>query len=99
MGDADLARLAKNLGLTTCMHPKMRPSPTSPGVARLDFYSGLFLLRGATDLDWLLEARTWGDPPASLVHDWHIRAAFAACQVDPTVEPSPRRPTDRRVGI
>ena len=47
MGDADLALLARLLDLSTHMYPKMRPDPTSPGVARLDHFSGLFLERGA----------------------------------------------------
>lgn len=97
MSDADLARLARNLDLATGMHPKLPNSPTSPGVARLDFWSGLFLLRGATEGNWVLECRTWGDPPPSLVHDWHVRAAFAARQLDPTVEPPPRRVTANRL--
>ena len=43
MSDADLAVLAHVLDLSTHMYPKMRPDPNSPGVARLDHFSGLFL--------------------------------------------------------
>src|SRR5436309_8625564 len=43
MGDADFARLARMLDLSTRMHPKLRPRHDSPGLARLDHYSGLFL--------------------------------------------------------
>src|SRR5690242_20500405 len=43
MGDADLALLARLLDLSMHTHPKLRPDPTSPGVARLDHFSGLFL--------------------------------------------------------
>jgi hypothetical protein len=67
------------------MHPKLHDSPTSPGVVRLDFYSGLFLERGPDEGQWVFEGRTWGDPSPSIVHDWHLSAAAAAHQLDPTV--------------
>lgn len=106
MTDADLARLARLLDLSTHMHPKMRPDPTSPGVVRLDHFSGLFLERGGLDGQWVLEARTWGNPAPETVHEWHLLAAFAARQLDPTVtlpERLPHAPTpidraDRLVG-
>ncbi|MGA2928117.1 MAG: hypothetical protein ABSG43_19395 [Solirubrobacteraceae bacterium] len=99
MGDCDLALVARMLDLSTHMHPRMRPGrdalrrrndriPTchdSPGLARLDHYSGLFLKRGVTEGDWTLEARTWGHPPPDSVHEWHVLAAGAAHQLDPTV--------------
>ena len=85
MTDTDLHRLARTLDLTTHMHPKMRPDPTSPGVARLDHWSGLFLERGSEIGRWTLEARTWGHPAAESVHAWHLLAAWAAHQLDPTV--------------
>jgi len=85
MSDGDLALLARTLDLWTHMHPKMRPDPNSPGVARLDHFSGLFLKRGSAEGRWILEARTWGHPAAQSVHDWHLLAADAAHQLDPTV--------------
>lgn len=85
MSDLDIARLARVLDLDTHLHPKLHNSPASPGVRRLDFDSGLFLLRGPEDGSWLLEGRAWGDPPRELVHKWHLRAAAAAHQLDPTV--------------
>lgn len=91
MGDADLARLARVLDLSTYMHPKQRPDPTSPGVARLDHFSGLYLERGDSDGEWVLEARTWGKPASESVHEWHLRATGAARELDPTVT-SPERP-------
>ena len=60
MTDADLARLARLLDLSTHIYAKQRPNPTSPGVARLDHFSGLFLERGPSEGEWVLEARTWG---------------------------------------
>ena len=80
MSDADLAVLARVLDLSTHMYPKMRPDPNSPGVARLDHFSGLFF------------ERTWGKPAPQTVHEWHLLAAQAARQLDPGVtlpEPMP----------
>ena len=85
MSDPEIALLARALDLTTHMYPKMRPSPNSPGVARLDYYSGLFLERGVGEGHWVLEARTWGQPAPESVHEWHLLAAGAARLLDPTV--------------
>jgi hypothetical protein len=85
MSNPEIALLARTLDLTTHMYPKMRPSPNSPGVARLDHYSGLFLERGAAEGQWVLEARTWGHPASESVHEWHLLAAGAAHMLDPAV--------------
>ena len=85
MSDADLAVLAHVLDLSTHMYPKMRPDPNSPGVARLDHFSGLFLERGADEGEWRLEGRTWGKPAPQTVREWHLLAAQAARQLDPSV--------------
>lgn len=86
MTDADLLRLVSLLDLSTHMYPKQRPNPTSPGVVRLDHFSGLYLERGNAEGEWVLEARTWGRPAAESVHEWHLLAAQAAHQLDPSVE-------------
>lgn len=91
MSDPDIARLVRLLDLTTHMHPKMRPDPTSPGVARLDHFSGLYLEHGAEAGEWVLEARTWGRPAPGSVHEWELRAAWAAGRFDPTVGLCPRQ--------
>lgn len=96
MGDADLALLARLLDLSTHMYPKMRPDPTSPGVARLDHFSGLFLERGADQDQWVMQARTWGNPAARSVHEWHLLAAQAARQLDPRVTLPERLPDTHR---
>lgn len=104
MTDAHLARLARALDLSTHMFAKQRPDPTSPGMARLDHFSGLFLERGPSEGEWLLEARTWGHPAPESVHEWHLVAAQAARQLDPSVTMPERLPapaveaTDRPVG-
>jgi len=85
MSDQDAALLSRTLDLTTHLHPKQHPSPTSPGVARLDFDSGLFLQRGPTEGRLVLEGRTWGHPAPSTVREWHLRAAAAAHRLDPAV--------------
>lgn len=93
MTDADIARLHSELDLVTYLTPKPGVSGASPGVVPLDFWSGLFLERGETEGEWALEGRTWGHPPESLVHDWHVRAALAAKELDPAVEiPKPLHP-------
>jgi hypothetical protein len=85
MSNGQLALLARALDLTTRSRPKLGPRHDSPGLARLDHDSGLFLTRGAVEGEWMLEARTWGHPPAQRIHDWHVLAAVAAHQLDPTV--------------
>lgn len=91
MDDADLARLRGALDLVTYISPKPGVSGASQGVAQLDFWSGLFL-RGGTGADeWVLEGRTWGDPHESVIHEWHVGAALAARELDPTVQIPPRR--------
>jgi len=85
MSDPEIELLARALDLTTHMHPKLRPSPSSPGVARLDHFSGLFLERGVGEGHWVLEARTWGHPDRESVHEWHLLAAGAARLLDSTV--------------
>ena len=85
MSDAALALLARALDLSTHMYPKMRPDANSPGVARLDHFSGLFLERGADEGHWVLLARTWGEPAPQTVHEWHLLAAQAARQLDASV--------------
>jgi len=85
MTDSDLNRLVHLLDLATHVDQKLRPSPTTLGVARLDHFSGLFLVRGDEDGQWLLEARTWDDPPPASVRQWHLRAAVAARELDPAV--------------
>ena len=98
LSDQLVARLASTLNLATHLHPKLRDSPASPGVVRLDFDSGLFLMRGANEDEWVLEGRTWGDPPEQTVHEWHLGALVAAHQLDPTVAP-PAADAERRDGI
>jgi hypothetical protein len=104
MSDADLDVLRHVLDLATHMHPKMHPDPNSPGVARLDHFSGLFLEHGAGEGEWTLEGRSWGKPAAEIVHEWHLLAVLAARRLDPSVtlpEPLPRaqlETPDRPVG-
>jgi hypothetical protein len=93
MSDADIHRLNSVLGMDTQLLPKMRPSPASPGVLRLDFFSGLFLVRGDGPGEWRLEGRTWGAPAPRSVHGWHLVAADAARLLDPTVPVPPRLET------
>lgn len=90
MADADSAWLAESLDLAMHMHPKVRDSPASPGVARLGLDAELRLLRGPTAHEWVLEGRTWGHPSAEAVHGSQVLVAAAAEQLDPTVSVPPR---------
>ncbi|HEY5428579.1 MAG TPA: hypothetical protein VIK04_05630, partial [Solirubrobacteraceae bacterium] len=85
MSDPDIALLAGTLDLTTHMYAKMRPSPNSPGVVRLDHYFGLFLKRGAAEDQWVLEARTWGDPAPQSVHEGNLRNG-GGCRADQSLQ-------------
>ena len=93
MSDPDIALLARTLGLTAHMHPRLSPSPNGPGAVRLDHHSGLFLKRGASDGQWLLEARSWGHPAPERIHEWQVLAAGAARLLDPVVTFPERLPT------
>lgn len=90
MSDADVSRLAAVLNMVVCMHPKLHDSPASTGVVRLDFGSGLFLVRGNEQGRWSLEARTWEHPDEQTIHSWLLLAAEAARLLDPNV-PVPMR--------
>ncbi len=85
MTDAHLELLRRRLDMTTHIEQKLHPDPGSPGVVRLDHFSGLFLEHGAGDDEWVLQARTWGAPPASTIQEWRVRAAQAARALDPRV--------------
>jgi hypothetical protein len=86
MDDGEAARLHKALDLVTYLSPKPGVAGATPGVVPLDLWSGLFLERGREDRGWLLVARTWGNPPADLVHEWQVQAALAARELDPAVK-------------
>ena len=78
MSDLDLALLERTLDLSVRRNAKMDPRPDSPGFARLDHDSGLFLEPRAPDGQWMLLARTWGHPAPDSVHEWHVVAAAGA---------------------
>ncbi len=92
MTDGDLALLARLLDVSTHMYAKQRPNPTSPGVARLDHFSGLYLERGPSEGEWVFEVRTWGHPAPESVHEWQLLATQAAQQLDPSVGTPERLP-------
>jgi len=104
MNDADLAVLGRTLDLYRHTYTQMRPDPNSPGVVRLDRFSGIFLERGEAEGRWVLEGRTWGTPAPASVHAWHVLAAGVAHVLDPGVEIPERWPhaeaetPDRPVG-
>lgn len=85
MGECDSRRLAAGAGLDCDLHPKLPGGTVSPGLRRLDFASGLFLIRGAGDGEWRLEGRSWDAPAPGVVHRWHVLAATAARVLDSDV--------------
>jgi hypothetical protein len=92
MSDVDLHRLSAPLGLDCDVHSKLHPGVLAPAVRRLDFESGLFLMRGAGEDEWRLEGRTWGTPAPESVHLWHLWAADGARLLDAAVPIPPSRP-------
>lgn len=64
--------LEAELNLTMHWERKVASALQAPGVARLDSGSGLYLLPGETDEDWILECRTFGRPPAQAAHRWRV---------------------------
>ena len=92
MSDVDLHRLSAALGLDRDLHSKLHAGVLPPAVRRLDFDSGLFLVRGAGENEWRLEGRTWGAPAPESVHLWHLWAAAGARMLDPTVPTPPPQP-------
>lgn len=105
MCGADLELLRRQLGMTTHVDHKLPVDPNSPGVAQLDQDSSLLLEHGASEGEWVLQARTWGEPSARTVRAWRVRVVQVARQLDPEivlpegspVEPSraPLRPVGR----
>jgi hypothetical protein len=78
--DADRLRSA---GLTLNLHPK-HPTVVPPlGLASLGLDSGLYLVRGQDEHEWVLEGRTWGTPAPEMVRRWQLEAIFAAKRLDP----------------
>jgi hypothetical protein len=92
MDERDLAVLARGLDLFTHPRSKATPHGEELGFARLDYASGVFLNRGATDGQWSLQARTWGRPAAETVHGWYVLTTGVARQLDPTVSVPERTP-------
>lgn len=94
MQDEDAAQLRRG-GLTLNLHAKHSAVKPPLGAARLDFETGLFLVRGEAEGEWALEGRTWGSPPPDAVARWEHEAVFIARQVDPglrsRIDPSQTR--------
>lgn len=96
MGEGELSRLSRASDLSMRLHPPAQDRHESPGLARLDHFSGLFLKRGVNEGEWKLEGLTWGSPTAHSVHEWHVLAAGAARRLDPTVTFPERLPDTER---
>jgi hypothetical protein len=86
MDGEDLAVLAGALDMPTTLRSGRDASERDLGFARLDHFSGLFLRRGTVEGDYVLQAVTWGHPGREAIHRWHVAAAAAARQLDPSVK-------------
>jgi hypothetical protein len=91
MSDRDVSSLVRALDFDTRTAPAGSPPEARLVPARLDHDSGLFLVAGDGQGQWMLEARTWGHPDPESVHRWNVSAATAARRIDPTVA-LPQRP-------
>lgn len=94
MAGSDLELLRRQLGMTTHVEHKLPVDPNSPAVAQLDRDSSLLLEHGYGEDQWVLQARTWGTPSASTVHDWRVRVAEVARQLDRGVQLPERLPIE-----
>lgn len=92
MTGRDLELLRRQLAMTTHVEHKLPVDPNSPAHAALDQSSSLLLEHGAAEDQWILQARTWGEPSPRTVHDWQVRVALVACQLDPSVAIPDRLP-------
>ena len=64
-----------------CVSRSGSPPEARLVTARLDDSSGLFLVAGEGQGQWVLEARTWGHPDPESVHRWKVKTATAARQL------------------
>lgn len=90
MTGTDMELLGRQLNMASHADHKLPVDPNSPAVGRLDDYSSLILERGEGEDRWVLRGRTWGSPSTRTVHEWHVRTALIARQLDPSV-PVPAR--------
>ena len=99
MTGANVELLRRQLGMTTHLDRKLPVDPNSPGFARLDQDSGLFLEQAAGEGRWVLQARTWDAPPLLTIHEWHVRTAMVVRQLDPGIALPERAPVGRLTGL
>jgi hypothetical protein len=84
------AVLGSQLDMTMSYEPKMGVAPQALGFARLDYSSGLILVKGQDEGDWTIECRSYRPPAPERVHEWEVRTAVALQRIDPSVK-MPRR--------
>ena len=94
MSGSNLELLRRQLGMTSHSEHKLPVDPNSPAVAQLEQDASLLLEHGPDEDHWVLQARTWGTPSARTVHDWHVRVAQVAHQLDPRVSIPDRMPIE-----
>lgn len=82
-----LGLLVSELDIHTQVQPKQQP-PVPFGTAQLDSYTGLYLLRGATDEDWILECRAYRAPAPDWLRQQYLRVVWVIEQLDSDLEVS-----------
>lgn len=80
-----LALLGSELGMFTTLQP-LEQSGDQVGVAPIDADTGLYLVRGETEGEWLLECRAYGDSADGWIERWHRRALWVVGQLDVDAE-------------
>lgn len=85
MNGLGLELLRRQLAMTSHVEHKLPVDPNSPAHAQLDQSTSLLLEHGQDDDDWVLQARTWGEPSACTVHGWEVCVTQVAHQLDPGV--------------
>lgn len=80
-----LGLLVAELGMHTHVQPKQQAS-IAMATTQLDPYTGLYLLRGRTDDDWVLECRAYRDPAPAWLRQWYLRVAWVVGQLDSELE-------------
>jgi hypothetical protein len=80
-----LALLVSELGLHTTVEPKQRVS-LPMATAQLDPSTGLYLIRGQGEDEWVLECRAYGNPAPAWLRQWRLRAVWVVGQLDSELE-------------
>jgi hypothetical protein len=77
--------LSSLLHMTLGFDRKPVSAQQGPGFARLNFSSGLLLLPGAADDEWVVECRSSHPPGSAVIHRWEVDTASVLRLIDGSV--------------